>query len=161
MQIGKNKVVSIDYTLTDIQGQVIDSSKGREPLLYLHGSSNIIPGLENALEGKQAGDSLQVQVAPQDGYGEREDGLQQVVSADQLGDVRPEVGMQFQAYIHEHAPPLVMTVIAVDGDQVTLDGNHPLAGETLHFDVDVVNVREATLEEIQHGHVHGPQGHAH
>lgn len=160
MQISANKVVSIDYTLTNSEGAVIDSSEGRGPLAYLQGHGNIIPGLENALEGKSVGDSLNVTIEPKDGYGERDDTLTQAVprqmfeNADEI-----QVGMQFQTMTEQG--PHIVTVISVDDENVTVDANHPLAGETLNFDVSVVEIREATAEELEHGHVHGPEGHDH
>ncbi len=160
MQIAKHKVVSIDYTLTNDAGDVIDSSEGGAPLAYLHGENNIIPGLENALEGKAAGDSLKVTVTPEEGYGVRIDELIQVVPSHLFGGVEKlEAGMQFQAETDDGVQ--VVTIAAVNGDEVTVDGNHPLAGETLNFDVKVADVRDASAEEIEHGHVHGPNGHHH
>lgn len=160
MQIAKHKVVSIDYTLTDTQGTVLDSSQGRGPLAYIHGMGNIIPGLETALEGKAPGDNLSVTVEPAQGYGERNEDLQQDVSRDLFEGVdRVEVGMQFQA--DGPQGPQVVTVRDVQTDTVTVDANHPLAGVTLNFDVTVVDVREATKEEMDHGHIHGPEGHSH
>jgi FKBP-type peptidyl-prolyl cis-trans isomerase SlyD len=160
MQILANMVVSIDYTLTDDQGAVIDSSEGRDPLAYIQGTGNIIPGLERALEGKAKGDSLKVSVEPKDGYGERSDELTQQVPKEMFeGDNEIEVGMQFQT-MSEYGPQVV-TVVAVDDKHVTVDANHPLAGENLHFDVTIVDIREASSEELEHGHVHGPEGHAH
>ena len=150
----------IHYTLTNDQGEVLDSSSGGEPLAYLHGSGNIIPGLEKALEGKQAGDKLVVKVAPADGYGERNDALiQQVPKRAFQGVAQIQPGMSFTAQSSQG--PMQVTVTAVAGDMVTVDGNHPLAGETLNFDVEVTEVRKATLEELSHGHVHGPGGHHH
>lgn len=160
MQISANKVVSIDYTLTDDTGAVIDSSEGRGPLAYLQGHGNIIPGLESALEGKSEGDALQVSVVPAEGYGERDDSLTQEVprqmfeNADEI-----QVGMQFQTS-SEHGMHIV-TVTAIDDEKVTVDANHPLAGQNLNFDVKVVEVRDASEEELAHGHVHGPEGHEH
>lgn len=160
MQITANKVVTIDYTLTDEQGQVIDSSQGRDPLAYLHGFNNIIPGLESALEGRSSGDSMNVVVAPGEAYGERDDALVQSVSRELFEDAEQlEVGMRFQS-VSEQGVRLV-TVVEVADDSVTVDANHPLAGVTLNFDVTVVDVREATQEELEHGHVHGPEGHHH
>jgi FKBP-type peptidyl-prolyl cis-trans isomerase SlyD len=160
MQIAKDLVASIEYTLTDDAGNVIDSSVGGEPLAYLHGAGNIIPGLENALEGKTVGDSLKVTIAPQDGYGEKNEGMVQVVPKDMFQGVDTiEVGMQFHAQT-EHGMQ-VITVAAVDGNNITVDGNHPLAGQTLNFDVKVIEVRAASPEELDHGHVHGAGGHHH
>ena len=158
MQIAKNKVVSIDYTLKDDAGEVIDSSEGFEPLFYLHGCDNIVPGLEKALDGKRAGDQVQVSVSPAEGYGERDDSLQQVVPREAFQGIDDlEAGMQFRAESDEGQQ--IVTIMAIDGDEVTVDGNHPLAGVTLNFDVTVVEVRDATADELEHGHVHGPGGH--
>ncbi len=156
MQISKHKVAGINYTLRDNDGNVLDSSEGRDPLYYLHGEGNLIPGMEEGLEGKQEGDKFELRVSPDKGYGERDPDLVQEVPRSAFGtqDVRP--GMQFQA---NHGQ--VVTVTQVGSDQVTIDANHPLAGQELNFDVEVVEVRDATTEEIAHGHVHGPGGHAH
>ena len=160
MQIANDVVVSIEYTLTDDQGNVIDSSVGGQPLAYLHGAGNIIPGLEVALEGKQVGDSLKVSVAPADGYGEKDEGLLQVVPRSMFRGVdQIEPGMQFHAQTDYGMQ--VITVAKVEGDNVTVDGNHPLAGQNLNFDVKVLEVRAATAEELEHGHVHGAGGHHH
>jgi FKBP-type peptidyl-prolyl cis-trans isomerase SlyD len=161
MRIARHAVVTIDYTLTDAEGTVLDTSQGGEPLAYIHGVGNIIPGLEEALEGLAAGDTLEVSVPPSKGYGERQQELQQVVPRERFEtDDEIEVGMMF----HTPAPDggmNVVRVVAVDAGQVTVDGNHPLAGMTLNFAVTVAGVREATPEEIDHGHVHGPGGHHH
>jgi len=156
MQISKHKVVGIHYTLRDNAGQVLDSSEGRDPLYYLHGEGNLIPGMENGLEGHQTGDEFQLTVAPEDGYGERDPELIQEVPRSAFGNNDVQVGMQFHA---NHGQ--VVTVTGVSGDQVTIDANHPLAGVELQFDVQVVEVRDATSEEVAHGHVHGPGGHQH
>ena len=160
MQIAKDTVAKIAYTLTDPNGQVIDSSTGRGPLAYLHGASNIIPGLESALEGKGAGDSLAVTVPPEQGYGQRDPNLVQPVpraSFQGVADIKK--GMQFQAQTPDGAR--IVTVVDVDPQNVTVDANHPLAGMELKFDVKVVDVRAATAEELQHGHAHGPEGRNH
>jgi FKBP-type peptidyl-prolyl cis-trans isomerase SlyD len=160
MQIAENTVASFHYTLTNDAGEVLDSSRGREPLLYLHGAGNIVPGLEQAMEGRSAGDTFKVDVAPEQGYGKRHDGLIQKVPREAFQGVDTlEVGMQFQASGPQGA--MSVTITAVDGDQVTVDGNHPLAGETLHFDIEVAAVRAASAEEMAHGHVHGEGGHQH
>lgn len=155
MQVSDQKVVSIDYTLTDDEGNVLDTSEGNEPLEYLHGAGNIIPGLEGAIEGKEVGDNIQVSVAPADGYGEVDEGLQQQVSIDSFEEPETlELGMQFQ--IETDQGDVVVTIIEIDDDVVTIDGNHELAGMTLNFDVTIRGIREATAEEIDHGHAHGP-----
>jgi FKBP-type peptidyl-prolyl cis-trans isomerase SlyD len=160
MQISANKVVAIDYTLTDDQGAVIDSSEGRGPLAYLQGHGNIIPGLENALEGKSAGDALKVTVAAADGYGERDDSLTQAVPRNMFENADDiQVGMQFQTSSEQGMH--IVTVTAIDPENVTVDANHPLAGQNLTFDVTIVEVRDASEEELAHGHVHGPDGHEH
>jgi FKBP-type peptidyl-prolyl cis-trans isomerase SlyD len=161
MQIALNTVASIDYTLTDDDGQVLDSSDGREPLSYLHGAGNIIPGLEAALEGKTSGDSLQVHIEATDAYGEHHEGLIQVIDRSMFQGVDElAVGMEFHAQANDGGMQVVR-IAAIEGDDVTIDGNHPLAGVPLNFDVTVVEVREASAEELEHGHVHGPHGHEH
>ncbi len=160
MKISKDKVVSIEYTLRNDHGEILDSSEGREPLAYLHGNGNIVPGLELQLEGKAKNDKLKVAVAPADGYGEfnADDIIE--VPREQFQDVKElEVGMQFTASGPEGHR--VVTVTKVEDKIVTVDGNHPLAGKTLHFDVKIVDIREASAEELSHGHVHGAGGHHH
>lgn len=153
MLIRENTVVSIDYVLTDAAGAVLDRSAEGSPLSYLQGASNIIPGLERALEGKSQGESLQVEVVPADGYGDYDQDLVQVVSRELFEDADAlEPGMRFQA--SSDSGTLLVTVTDVSDDGVTVDGNHPLAGQTLTFDVTVAGVREATEEELAHGHVH-------
>jgi len=160
MQISKHKAVAIEYTLTNDSGEVIDSSEGQDPLTYLHGAGNLISGLEQALEGKSAGEELKVTISPEDAYGERIDELVQIVPRDRFeGADELEVGMRFHAS-SDHGETLV-TITEVTDDEVTVDGNHPLAGETLHFEVKVVEVRDASEEEVSHGHIHGPGGHDH
>jgi len=160
MQATKDKVVSIDYTLTDDDGNMIDTSQGRGPLAYLHGAGNIIPGLETAIEGKSPGDSFTVTVAAADAYGERDPELVQPVPRDRFpGDADIEVGSQFQAHTPEGTRTI--TVVDVRDDEVVIDANHPLAGKPLTFNIQVVNVRDADPAELQHGHPHGPGGHHH
>ncbi|MBA2780131.1 FKBP-type peptidyl-prolyl cis-trans isomerase [Billgrantia kenyensis] len=157
MQIAQNSVVAFHYTLTNDAGEVLDSSEGRQPLTYLHGAGNIIPGLEKQLEGREVGEKLNVSVAPEEGYGEVQPQLVQEVPRDAFQGVEAvEPGMQFQA--QTQGGPLMVTVTKVEGDTVTVDGNHPLAGQKLNFDVEISNVREASQEEIEHGHVHGEGG---
>lgn len=150
------------YVLKDSKGKVLDSSEGQEPLGYLHGANNIVPGLEKQLEGKEKGDKIAAVVEPAEGYGERDERGVQKVGRDQFPDDAPlEVGMQFMAQ-NEDGNQFPFWVTDVDnGGEVTIDMNHPLAGETLHFDVEIVDVRDATSEERAHGHVHGPGGHHH
>ena len=155
-----NKAVEIHYTLTNDKGETVDSSQGEAPLPYIQGMENLVPGLEKELEGKKVGDKIKVSVAPAEGYGERNPELTQAVPRDVFqfdGDI--EVGMRFEAEA-EHGIELV-TVVAVDDEVVTIDANHPLAGETLNFDVEIVSIREATSEELEHGHVHGEGGCGH
>ncbi|MGI9275096.1 MAG: FKBP-type peptidyl-prolyl cis-trans isomerase [Endozoicomonas sp.] len=159
MKITDKKVALIHYTLKNDGGEVLDSSEGHEPLAYLHGMGNIIEGLENALVDKQAGDKLKVSVEAAEGYGEYDENLVQPVPKEQFGEHEVEVGMQFHA--DTAIGPRVVTVTAIDGDEVIIDANHSLAGENLNFDVEVVEVREPTKEELDHGHVHGPGGHEH
>jgi len=160
MQIAADSVVLIHYTLKDDDGKVLDSSVGGEPLAYIQGHGNLVSGLEKALEGKSRGNRIAATVAPAEGYGMRNEALVQRVpkrSLQRTGEIRK--GMQFQAQTEEGMR--VFTVTTVVGDMVTLDGNHPLADQTLHFDVEVVDVRAATAEELEHGHVHGAGGHHH
>jgi FKBP-type peptidyl-prolyl cis-trans isomerase SlyD len=160
VEITADRVVTIHYTLKDDSGAVIDSSAGSEPLAYIQGHGNLVSGLEKALEGKQDGNTVAVSVTPADGYGIRSDTLIRRVPKRTLqGSGEIKKGMQFQARTDDGMR--MFTVTAVIGDMVTLDGNHPLADQTLHFDVEIVNVREATTEELEHGHVHGAGGHHH
>jgi len=152
MQIAHNTVVSIDYTLTSDSGEVIDSSRGREPLAYLHGHGNIIPGLEKAIEGKGAGDELDVTIQPEEGYGPYREELVQDVPREAFGEVDEiSPGMSFRA--ESDAGPMTVTVRAVDEDTVTVDGNHMLAGKVLNFSVAIREVRAATTAEIEQGTV--------
>lgn len=160
MQIEPNSVVTLHYTLKDNDGTVIDKSNDGS-FLYLHGAMNIIPGLENALAGKVAGDELSVTVAPEEGYGVKDPAHIQEVQKEMFeGNENIEVGAQFHAQGPD-GQAVVVTVTEVKDDVVVIDGNHALAGVDLNFDVKVVGVREASEEEISHGHVHGPHGHDH
>lgn len=159
MQIAPGTVVSIDYTLKDDAGTVLDTSEGREPLDYLHGAGNIIPGLENALLGKAAGEAVEVTVNPEDGYGRRSEKLVRNLPLRKLADKNPQPGRRYRAQLDEGMA--VVLVTAVKGDYVSIDANHPLADKTLHFSIKIAKVREATDEEKHHGHVHGPHGHGH
>lgn len=160
MTIENDNVVTIEYTVTGKNGNVIDTSAGRAPLAYLHGKRNIVTGLEKALSGKKTGDEFKVVVSPAEGYGERNEELLSTVPLADLAEIPElEVGIQLQAQTPQGFR--ILTVKAIENGEVTLDGNHPLAGETLNFAVKVVGVRAATQEELQHGHVHGPGGHQH
>lgn len=160
MQIATDKVVHIHYTLTNDEGEILDRSD-QGPLAYIHGAGNIIPGLEDALTGRAVGDKFDVSIAPADAYGERNDDLVQAVpkSAFEGIDREIEVGMQFHAQSPEGIQ--LLTVVGVEEDDVILDGNHPMAGIGLNFAVEVVAIRDATSEELDHGHVHGEGGHHH
>ncbi len=160
MNISKNSVVSIHYTLTDDQKKVLDSSSEKDPLVYLHGSGGIIPGLERALEGLHAGDPFQVTLAPEDAYGPRDEKMiQSILKSEFKENDKIKVGMCFQ--VNSEDEPFMLTVIEVKDSEVIVDGNHPLAGITLHFDGKVSEIRNATQEELSHGHIHGPGGHHH
>ncbi len=157
MKIDKHSVVSFNFTLKHDDGTVLDSSDKGGPLVYLHGVGALIPGLEKELEGKAKGDKLEAKIAPGEAYGERNDQMIQTVSKNELPQEEElKVGMQFQADTPQG--PIVVTVSEVKDTEVVLDGNHPLAGVNLNFDVEVTDVREATKEEIDHGHVHGEGG---
>ena len=154
LMIGDKIVASIHYKLTNNAGEILDSSEGGEPLSYLHGAGNLIPGLEQELRGKTAGASMQVTVSPEEGYGVVQEGLIEVVPMDAFQGVdKIEPGMAFEA-AGDDGQPRRIVVIKVEDAEVTVDGNHPLAGVELNFDVQVVDVRDATEEEIAHGHVH-------
>jgi FKBP-type peptidyl-prolyl cis-trans isomerase SlyD len=159
MKIGQNKVVSINYTLRDNEGTVIDSSEGKDPLVYIQGIGNLILGMEEGLEGKSKGDKVDIKVSPEKGYGERTDEAIQQVPISAFGGQEVQVGMQFHAQTPNGNQ--VVRITSVGTDSVTVDGNHPLAGIELNFAVEVVDIREATSEELAHGHVHGPGGHHH
>ena len=152
--IGDNVVASIHYTLTDNDGEVLDSSSGGDPLKYLHGAGNLIPGLEKELHGKSAGASLNVKVAAAEAYGEVNPQLVEVVPRAAFQGIESiEPGMAFEAQGSDGQSRRIV-VTEVNGDDITVDGNHPLAGVELNFDVEIVDVRDATAEEISHGHVH-------
>ena len=154
MKISKHAVAAIHYTLKDNDGKVLDSSTGHEPLYYLHGEGNLIPGMEEGLEGQEKGAKLQLKIKPEKGYGIKDDKLIQKLPRSSFGDQKVEKGMQFHSNNGS-----VVTVTAVGLDQVTVDANHALAGVELNFAIEVMEVRTATVDEIAHGHVHGPGGH--
>lgn len=162
MKIAENTVVTLNYTLLNSDGMLLDTSDGREPLVYLHGVGALIPGLESELTGKVAGDKLIVVVAPEHGYGDRSPDNVKIVPKSGFnaeGDEQLEIGMQVQLNTQEGQ--VIALVTDIQGEDVTLDTNHPLAGMTLHFDIDILDIRKATQDEIDHGHVHGPGGHHH
>lgn len=159
--IKDNSVVTIHYELKNSEGEVLDSSKGQEPLVYLQGAGNIIVGLEEELTGKKVGDEINAVIPPEKGYGMPVDALIQTVPRTAFGEGIDQVtvGMRFQAETEQGPVPVVVT--AMEDDTVTVDGNHPLSGQELHFKVSVSEVRDASAEEVEHGHVHGPGGHDH
>ena len=160
MKIAEKHVVTLNYTLKDNEDNIIDQSEDGS-FCYLHGASNIIPGLENALTGKSSGDALSVSVAPEEGYGPRDDARIQEVPRDAFPP-EPEIepGMQFNAEGPD-GQAVMVTIAKVEDGTITVDGNHPLAGVTLNFDVTIADIRDASAEELEHGHVHGPGGHHH
>lgn len=160
MKTARNMVVSLHYTLKDDSGEVLDSSDGREPLAYLHGHSNIVPGLEKALEGSDVGHRSKVAVTPAEGYGEQNPELVFEAPREKFpNDMKLEAGSR--VYAEGPEGPISFAVVRLTESGAILDGNHPLAGKTLHFDVEIVDVRPATKEELEHGHVHGAGGHDH
>lgn len=161
MIISDNKVVLIDYTLRIDSGEVVDSSEGQEPLAYLHGVGQIVPGLERALSGLTVGDVKDVVVEPADGYGDRDpDGVFGIPKTAFPDTAQLEVGASFVGE-DEEGNSLPVRVVALDGDSVTVDANHPLAGERLSFHVTIKEIRDATAEELEHGHPHEGDGHHH
>jgi len=158
VQVQPKSVVSIEYTLKDDKGEVLDKSEG-EPLVYIHGVGNLVPGLEKALEGKAAGDSLSVTLTPEQGYGNRDEKLVRKLPLRKIRDARPQPGKSYPAEVGDRMRMVLVT--GVSGDYASIDANHALTGMTLHFEVKIVEVREATAEELSHGHAHGKGGHHH
>jgi FKBP-type peptidyl-prolyl cis-trans isomerase SlyD len=159
--IQKGKVIGISYTLKSASGEILDQGPASEPLVYLHGYGNLIPGLESALEGQSVGFKSKVEIAPEEAYGPIHESLKQVVDRSAFpADTQIEVGMGFHAH-SDDGSPMTIKIEKVEGSNVHIDGNHPLAGQTLFFDVEVLSERDATSEEISHGHAHGPGGHHH
>jgi FKBP-type peptidyl-prolyl cis-trans isomerase SlyD len=159
MHIGEKKVVTIEYTLKDDKGEVLDTSDGREPLTYIQGIGNLVPGLESALEGKSEGEALDVTLKPEDGYGVRDEKLVRKLPMRKLADKNPKVGGRYRAQLDDGMR--VVLVTGISGDYAAIDGNHPLADKTLHFAIKVKKIRDATDDELTHGHVHGDDGHHH
>lgn len=159
--IKKNSVVSLSYCLKNDRGVELDNSDGGEPLAYLHGSGQIVPGLEKALEGLAVGAKKDVTVTPEEGYGNVSAELKLKVARTNFPeDAEIKEGMQFMGQVGD-GKQLPFTVKGIEGEEIMIDGNHPLAGETLHFSIEVVSIREATQEELTHGHAHGEGGHSH
>lgn len=159
MKIEQDKVAQIEYTLTNSAGEVMDKSNG-QPLAYLHGHHNLIPGLEAELLGKAVGDKFTATIAAADAYGEKHDGMIQQVPIELFQGVEKiEVGMRFEAQSDQGTQSV--EIVAIDGDQVTVDANHPLAGQDLTFEVEIMGIRDASAEELEHGHAHGAGGHHH
>ena len=161
MKVGKDKVVLMHYTLKNDAGDVIDSSEGGDPLPFLQGHGNIIPGLESALEGSKVGDKLDVSIEPEEGYGERmKDAIQEIPSSALKGVDEVKVGMQLQSQ-DKDGNAFLVNVTKIEDDKITVDANHPLAGQTLHFSVSIESIRKAEDEELSHGHVHADGQHHH
>jgi len=161
MTIAENKVVTLEFTVKNAEtGDLIETSEGAEPLVYLHGFNNLVPGLEKELSGKAVGDKYEVTVTPEEGYGVRDDSLVQQVPREAFqGIEKVEVGMAFTA--DGPQGPVVVEVTAIEGDTIHIDANHPLASVTLAFSGEIKDIRDASQEELEHGHVHGPGGHQH
>ena len=161
MKVGKDKVVLMHYTLKNDTGDVIDSSDGADPLPFLQGHGNIIPGLESALEGSKVGDKLDVSIEPEEGYGLRmQDAIQEIPSSALQGVDEVKVGMQLQSQ-DKDGNAFLVSVTKIEDHKITVDGNHPLAGQTLHFSVSIESIRKAEAEELSHGHVHADGQHNH
>jgi FKBP-type peptidyl-prolyl cis-trans isomerase SlyD len=160
MSVSRGKVVQMNYILRNKAGDVLDRSEEGEAFDYLHGADQIVPGLEKALEGLKIGDKKKVTVQPSEGYGEMIPQLQAELQRSAFPKDMPiEVGIEFRANLEDG--PAVLRIVEVNGDLVKVDGNHPLAGETLEFDIEIVGLRDATKDEMEHGHAHGPDGHHH
>ena len=161
MKVAKDKVVLMHYTLKNDAGDVIDSSDGGDPLPFLKGHGNIIPGLERALEGSKVGDKLEVSIKPEEGYGVRmKDAIQEIPSSALKGVDDVKVGMQLQSQ-DKDGNAFLVNVTKIEDDKITVDANHPLAGQTLHFSISIESVRKAEAEELSHGHVHADGQHHH
>ncbi len=156
MTIGTNKAVTIHYTVKDESGEVLDTTEGRDPMTYLHGAGNVVPGLEAALEGKGAGDKIETTLSPAEAYGARDEAKVRNVPRRRIQDEKIRVGGRYRVAVETGW--IVAYVMEIKGDYVSIDGNHPLAGKTLHFQVAVTDIRDATEQELQHGHAHGPGG---
>jgi FKBP-type peptidyl-prolyl cis-trans isomerase SlyD len=148
MQVSKDTVVTFDYTLKDHQGDLIETTESSGPLKYVHGQGRLLPALESALEGKGSGDSVEVDLRPEQAYGRRDEAMILTVASSKFDDAKAvKVGTRFLAKVGEDTH--VFRIVAIEGDRITVDGNHPLAGVGLHFDIDVREVREATERELK------------
>ena len=159
MTVQEKKVVSFHYALTGSDGQELDSSRDREPMPYLHGAGNIVPGLEAAMLGRSEGDTFKVTVAPEEAYGLRNEANIQRIPIKRLGNIKPEPGQVLG--LQTQQGPVQVTVVKVGRFNIDVDANHPLAGQELNFDVEITEIRDASEEELGHGHAHGPGGHDH
>lgn len=160
MEIQDGMVVGMHYTLKDDKGDLLDTSDGQDPMIFLYGFGHIISGLEKAMAGKSVGDKLDVTIEPEEGYGIRDEALKQEIDRGDFEDIDDiQIGMRFQAETENGHVPI--RVVTVEGSTITVDGNHELAGERLHFSVRIESIREAEQEEITHGHAHGKGGHHH
>ena len=161
MKVGKDKVVLMHYTLKNDAGDVIDSADGADPVPFLQGHGNSIPGLESALEGSKVGDKLDVSIEPEEAYGLRmQDAIQEIPSSALQGIDEVKVGMQLQSQ-DQDGNAFLVNVTKIEDDKITVDANHPLAGQTLHFSVSIESIRKAEAEELSHGHVHADGQHNH
>jgi len=160
LKISKYKAVNVHYSLSNNEGEVLDSSEGGEPLSFIHGIGALLPSLERSLEGKPVGEKIIISIEPEDAYGLRDESLVHTVTRDAFSGVdKLEVGMCFQSSGGQEPEGIIIS--RINGDQITVDSNHPLAGVVLNFDIDILSVRDATEEELKHGHIHGPDGHKH
>ena len=154
MNVSKDKVITANYVLKNIDGELLDESTPENPMAYLHGSGDVAEGLENALEGKVISDKINVTLKPDEAYGDYDESLVQEVSKEMFSDIEElEEGLIFQAETPE-GEVREYEIVGIEGDKITIDSNHPLAGETLVFDIDITGIREASAEEIEHGHIH-------
>lgn len=155
MKIADNSVVTINYTLKDSEGNILDTTEGKGPLSYIHGVGYLIPGVEKKLDGKKTGENISFIVEPEEGYGVRDDTLIQNIPIDQFEDPNElDVGMEFEAQTEYGL--IIVTIIGLEDDQVIVDGNHPLSGKTLNFDIEIISVREASVEELDEGEIKEP-----
>lgn len=159
MEIVKNTVVTLDYSVRDPEGNLVDD--GAQPLVYLHGGYDaIFPLLEEKLHGMKVGEKLSIKLQPDDAFGEYDEELVQIEDRDCFPETI-EVGMSFERVGDDDEEDMIFRITDIAEDKVVVDGNHPLAGMSLLFDVSVREVRPASPEELEHGHVHGPEGHHH